>query len=288
MKVGMIGLGSMGMAFCKSLIGKGYQVFGYDSNARRNQELEQIGGHPCGSCAEVGSHADAVVLLVFDANNVRSVLYGEQSLLSTLPKGKSVLVSCSVGHEVVEEIAPDLKQRGIQLIDAPLMGSSEDAENGSIHIMVAAAQEDLAEVEPLLRDMGSELYVVSDQPGRGQAAKSCVQALFSLTFQTGFEVVTLAQNAGLDMDQMHRLFKNGPSSSVLFHITEDSVRNRTFTNTNNPLSILDKDMQLVVDMAEEYQLNLKASRSTAQVFLEAMSRYPQEDIFAAVKVVEKQ
>lgn len=287
MKVGIVGLGLIGMAFSKCLIKKGHEVFGYDVNPQKKELFEGIGGHFYENCAEVGAAADAVILLVFDSDNVRNVLYGEKSLLSTMEAGKSILVMCSVGRDIVNEVAPELSTRGINLLDATLMGNCDDAENGVIHIMVAAEDAAFAPLEGLLRDMGSELYFISKKPGDAQLAKSCLQALFSLTFETAFEVITLAQSANLNMGEMHRVFKNSPSSSILFHICEENVMNEVYTHTNNPLSILNKDINLVMKLAEQYNLELGACEGTAKIFAKAMEQFPKEDIFAAAKALKR-
>ncbi|MDO5111599.1 MAG: NAD(P)-dependent oxidoreductase [Clostridia bacterium] len=285
MKVGIIGLGLMGMAFSKHLVKKGYEVLGYDVNPEKRAALEALGGRFCESCAQVGAQADAVLLLVFNGEQVRGAVCGEQSLLSTMPAGKAVLVMCSVGCDAVDAIRPALAKRDIHLLDATMMGNCEDAENGCVHIMVAADDAAFAPVEGLLRDMSAELYFISKTPGDAQKAKSCLQALFSLTFETAFEVVALAQNAGLDMNEMHRVFANSPSSSPLLHITEKCVLDKVYTGTNNPLSILDKDINLVLELAAKEELRLGACEGTAKVFDKAMRLYPGEDIFAAVKAL---
>lgn len=286
MKVGIIGLGLMGSAFSKLLLKKGYEVYGYDVNASKREALESWGGHFCDSCTELGQNADAVILMVFNSDNVRDVVYGNDSLLSAMSEGKSLLVMCSVGYAVLEEIAPDFAAKKIHLLDTTLMGNCEDAEAGEIHILVGAGDEAFQANEALLHDLGKELYFVSKKPGDGQRAKSCLQALFSLTFETAFEVVTLAQSAGLNMDEMHRMFKNSPSSSPLLHISEENVINQVYTGTKNPLSILDKDINLALDLAEKYGLKLGACEGTAKVFDRAMEQFPKEDIWAAAKALK--
>lgn len=285
MKVGIIGLGLMGSAFSKLLLSKGYDVYGFDVNAGRREVFESWGGHFCDSCAEVGQASDAVILMVFDSNNVRDVVYGKSSLLAAMQEGKSLLITCSVGYAVLEEIASDFAAKSVFLLDTPLMGNCEDAEAGEIHIIVAGDDAAYKANEQLLHDMGKELYFVSKKVGDGQRAKSCLQALFSLTFETAFEVVTLAQCAGLNMDEMHRMFKNSPSSSPLLHISEENVINKVYTGTKNPLSILDKDIKLVLELAEKYGLKLGSCEGTARVFDRAMEKFPKEDIWAAVKAL---
>lgn len=286
MTTGIIGLGSMGLAIAENLIDKGYTVYGYDINPSRCELLVQHGGNAVASCAEVGSFADTVILMVFDADNLRDVLFGEGSLLDTLKAGGTLVVTASLGKDIILEVIPELEKRGIHLLDTPLMASEDSARAGQMHILVSGGKEVYQSHKKLFADMGEELYFVGDDAGMGQMAKSCMQALFSLTFESAFEIDTLAAKTGLNMDELHRLFKNGPASSELFAITEDNIRERRFTDTKNPLSILDKDVRLALKLASDYGISLPAVAGTATTFSKAMEKYAGDDIFAAVQVIE--
>ena len=286
MKVGIVGLGLMGTGFAKNLIRKGYEVFGYDTVKEKRDAFLSLGGVPCESLAELADRSDMIQILVFNADNVRSVIFGnDEEFPKHLEEGKSVLYSCSCGAEAVLETAPVFLSRGIRVLDAPLMGDCFDAEDGSIRMIVAGAEEDYQALKPVLSDMASDIFRVSSDLGKGQEAKSCLQALFSLTFEMGFEITNLVKRTGLNMDEMRRMFRQSPSSSVLFHVSEDKVLSETYTNTKNPLSILDKDITIALSLGEQYGLKLNACEGTKKTFDKAMELYPKEDIWAASKIV---
>lgn len=286
MNVGVIGLGNMGFGIAKNLINKGYNVFGYDIDAQKCEKLEAEGGTAAQSCAALGEQVTTAIIMVFSPEHVRQVIFGDNGLAKTLKSGSYIMITASVGPDVVEEVEAALAEKGIGILDAPLMADVSDAAQGQMHMMVGATKETIDACAGLLKDMSSALYYVGDKAGMGQSAKMCLQTLFSLTFEAGFEVVTLSRKAGLNMDEMHKLFKACPSSSVLFHATEENVNNRIFENTFNPLSILDKDIHLAMDMADKLDVLMPASQGTGVLFREAMKHYAKEDIWAAVKVVE--
>ena len=286
MKVGIVGLGLMGTGFAKNLIRKEYEVFGYDTVKEKRDALRLLGGVPCESLGELAEKADVVLILVFNADNVRSVIFGnDEEFPKHLAEGKTVMFACSCGAEVVREVAPALQNRGIRVLDTPLMGDCFDAEDGSIRMILAAKAGDYENLEGLFSDIAGDTFRVSSEIGKGQEAKSCLQALFSLTFEMGFEITNLVKATGLDIEEMRRMFRQSPSSSMLFHISEDKVLSETYTGTKNPLSILDKDITIALGLAKEYGLKLNACEGTKKTFDEAMERYPKEDIWAASKVV---
>lgn len=288
MKIGIVGLGNMGLGIAENLIRKGYSVYGYDINPARGSLLEEQGGHKAESCAALGKEVDTVILMVFSPENLWDVLLGEGGLAGTLAPGSTVLVTASVGPEIIDRVEPELISRKIGILDVPLMASVDSARAGQMHILVSGEKKLVERYQGLLKDMGRELYHVGDAAGMGQAGKMCLQTLFSLTFETAFEIVTLVKKLNLDEAEMDRLFHNSGSTSELFHETQENARKRVFTGTFNPLSILDKDIRLSVEMARKLHMELPASEGTAKVFREAMKHYATEDIWAAVKVIEKE
>ncbi len=286
MKVGVVGLGNMGLGIAGNLINKGYEVYGFDVNPERQELFRQKGGHPERNAAEVGREAEAVVLMVFSPDNLRDAVAGDGGLLETLKPGSALIVTATVGPDIIREILPLAEAKGVSILDAPLMAGVDGAAKGQMHVLVGADKETVRRYRELLDAMGSEFYYVGDRPGMGQDAKLCLQTLFSLEFESAFELTTLIDRLGLAKEEMHRLFENSGSASELYFETEQNARDRVFTNTNNPLSILDKDIHLAISLAEKKGLDLPAVRGTGEVFRKAMGPYAKEDIWAAVKVIE--
>lgn len=288
MRVGVVGLGMMGLGIAANLAGKGYEVYGYDIDPARGKLLEEAGGHNTAGYTELGGQVDAAILMVFSPEILKDVLFGENGLAGALAPGSTVLVTATVGPDTIAEVEPKLADRGISVLDAALMANTASAREGAMHILVSGAPEVIEKNRKLLDDMSAELYFLGDRAGMAQAGKVCLQTLFSLTFETAFEVITLTRKLHLNMEEMDRLYRNSGSTSELFHETQANIEGRVFTGTFNPLSILDKDIHLTMDLAKKNHLDLPASEGTARVFREAMRHYGAEDIWAAVKVIEEE
>ena len=119
---------------------------------------------------------------------------------------------------------------------------------------------------------------MGELPGQGQMAKTCLQTFFSFTFEQASEVMALGEKCHIDMEELYRLLDNSPASSVLFQIAAQNIKTRTFTGTNNPLSILDKDMKLSLCLGKELDVKMPGSAGISAAF--------SEDIWATVKVAE--
>lgn len=286
-KVGIVGLGLMGYNIGINLMNKGFEVYGYDISKASCERFAAAGGKTVNTCAELGSAVKTVILMVFNAEQIKSVLFGDEALVSTLSSGSTVIVTASVGHEVMDEAYKYLENHNIMLVDAAVRASSASAAEGTMYIMVGATDDAYASASPLLHAMGNEIIRVGNKPGTAQIAKSCMQAFFSLTFEATAEVLALGTAAGLDPKVVYDILNATGASSNLFRATAKNIASRTFTDTKNPMSILEKDAKLAVRLAKEHNMDLLALEGTAKNFEDCMRNHSTEDIWACVKHFEE-
>ncbi len=283
--VGIIGLGLMGYNMGVNLIKRGYTVYGYDIYEPSCTRFAEAGGIVVDSEASLGRVADRVIIMVFNGEQVRDVV---ARLSETLAPGGVVIVTASVGHIVLEELYPFLEEKEIHLVDATVRASAASAAEGKMYIMVGASPEAIALARPLLEDMGSEILEVGNRPGTAQIAKSCMQAFFSLTFEATAEVLALGTAAGLSSKAVYDILNGTGAANSIFRATANNIGTGTFTKTNNPMSILEKDAKLAAELGREHGMRLLAIEATAQNFENCMKNHPKDDIWACVKSYEEQ
>ncbi len=168
-KIGIIGLGTMGMGIAENLLKRGYVVQGFDLLPERMQLLEQKGGTAAPSPAQAADGASA--LMVFNGEQVQDVLFGQDGAANVLPKGGSVLVTASVGYAACEEAEKGLEPLGLHLVDCPVRGTAATSASGELYLMVGASPEAFSKNQELLNQLGSTVIHVGDKPGMGQKAK---------------------------------------------------------------------------------------------------------------------
>lgn len=285
--IGIVGLGLMGYNMGLNLVNKGFDVYGYDIAPASRERFLQTGGKTVDTCAELGTKADTIILMVFNADQIRDVLFGAGDLAANMKAGSSIIVTASVGNEIMEEVYEKLQGTGIMLVDATVRASAASAAEGKMYIMVGAEDHAFAAVEDVLNAMGNEILRVGDKPGYAQLMKSCMQAFFSLTFEITAEVLALGTAAGLDPKLVYDVLNATGASSNLFRGTAANIASGTFTGTNNPMAILEKDAKLAVKLGKENGLNLLALAGTAQNFENCMKKHGTDDIWACVKDYEE-
>ncbi len=143
-RVGIIGLGDMGIAMARNIIKSGFELTGFDLREERLKLLEEAGGKRAATPAEVGSNSDAVFVMVLHGHQVESVVSGEDGLLTTMAPGSTLIVSATINPSEVRDVASSMAEKGVEIIDTPVSGGKSGAEAGTL-TMMAAAKKDVFE-----------------------------------------------------------------------------------------------------------------------------------------------
>ena len=153
--------------------------------------------------------------------------------------------------------------------------------------MVGASDEAFTAAKGVLDTIGSCVVRAGHKAGMGQKTKTCMQAFFSLTFQSTYEVLALGTAMGLDPATVYSILDDTGASSNIFRATARNVASRQFTGTGNPLSILDKDMKIACQTANTCGLPVPSIAATSANFSKAMEDHGTDDVWSAILPLEK-
>jgi 3-hydroxyisobutyrate dehydrogenase-like beta-hydroxyacid dehydrogenase len=177
-KVGFIGLGSMGLGMAQGILAHGHDVTLY---ARREASLAPFAAAEvtvAATPAAMGQSLDAVGICVYDAAGVDEVMFGSDGLIHGLRPGAIVLVHSTVSPPQIRQIAERASVAGLRVLDAPVSGGGAQALVGELTIMVGGEAETLADARPLLRAVSNHVVHLGGI-GAGSQAKLINNTLFS-------------------------------------------------------------------------------------------------------------
>ena len=152
-KIGFVGLGAMGAAMARQLVAKQFQVVGYDINPAAVEALVAAGGHAAGSCAEAAKGANALIVMVVNADQAEQVMFGDGAV-EALGDGAPVIVCSTCAPDRAEAMPANCAALGHPLLDAPVSGGQVRAEAGTLTIMSAATWPYNAKVVGVHKAMG--------------------------------------------------------------------------------------------------------------------------------------
>lgn len=210
--IGFIGLGVMGAGMARNIVAAGFKLAITTSSPEKAEMFRSLGANIVETPAELASQCSLIVTCVPDAAALRTVVAGENGLVSSKwPDG--LLVDCStIAPFEVEEMAGHLTEVGASLVDAPVSGGAKGAQNGTLTIMCGGAKADLERAHPVIEAMGKNIHDVGPL-GAGQAVKACNQLMVSVNMMGAFEAIALARSAGVDPKVMREVLSTGAARS---------------------------------------------------------------------------
>jgi len=212
MRVAVIGLGTMGAPMARHLLNAGHEVTVHNRTRDRELPLAELGASRAESPAEAARGADAVLTCVSDTPDLEHVVLGEGGAAEGMEPG-AVVVDCStVSPSATAGLAAQLAERGLGMVDAPVSGGSEGAENGTLTIFVGGADEHVAKAMPVLEAFGKRITHLGPS-GSGQMAKAVNQVMIAGTYATVGEGIALAQAAGLPLEKLVEALSGGAAAS---------------------------------------------------------------------------
>jgi len=252
-KVGFIGVGNMGNPMAGHLVKAGFEVTVFDIRPETMQAfVEQHGGKAAASLAEVGRGADAVITMLPNDKVVRKAILGENGDGAAASLGKGALViDMSTSDPVgTRALAEALRPRGVDVVDAPVMGGVIFAKNATLDIMVGGDAALVERCRPLFRAMGPSL-VHSGGVGTAHALKALANYVNACAMINAIEAIAIGRKFGLDANLMAEALipmctgRNHPIvKKVIPHILT-----RKF-GTGMAMGFIAKDVKIAVDTAQ--------------------------------------
>ncbi|HEY9057043.1 MAG TPA: L-threonate dehydrogenase [Aurantimonas sp.] len=284
MKVGFIGLGSMGMGAALSALRAGLTVYGVDLSPAALERLKQAGAAGVGQDASAfAGDLDAVVLLVVNAAQCRDALFGANGIAPLLKPGTPVMVSATISPDDARRFDEDLRAAGLKMLDAPVSGGAAKAETGEMTIMAAGPQDVFDTLEPLLDAIAAKVYNIGETIGLGATVKIVHQLLAGVHIAAGAEAMALASRAGIPLDLMYDVVTNAAGNSWMFENRMKGVVEGDYT----PMSAVDifvKDMGLVTETGRSLKFPLPLASTAYAMYLNASNAgYGKEADSAVIK-----
>jgi 3-hydroxyisobutyrate dehydrogenase len=247
MIVAVLGTGTMGAPMATNLLRAGMTVRVWNRTAAKTKPLVDLGAVPARTPAEAARDADIVLTMLADGPTVQSVMTGADGAVATMARSAIWLQMSTVGLADTDDFERQAVDAGVVLVDAPVLGSKQPAEQGALTVLASGPREALARCQPVF-DTICARTVHLGEAGDGTRLKLVVNAWLLLVTNGAAECVALARRLGIDARQ----FLNTVHGSALELPYADAKAEAMITGdytVNFPLKHASKDAQLVLDAA---------------------------------------
>lgn len=280
MRVGFVGLGTMGGAMAANVARAGFEVTAWNRTAGRASELGELGVVIVESPAAVASASDVIVTIVSDTPDVEAVLFGPDGVAAGAANGALVVDMSTISPSATRDFAARLAEGGVAMLDAPVSGGSEGAKKGTLTIFVGGDAADLERARPALEAMGTTITLVGPI-GSGQAVKAVNQVILAGTYLGVAEGIVLAIKAGLDVEQVVGALSGGAAQSWVL-----ANRSGRMLENDYPLgfkvALHRKDLGIALQLARETGTSLPISALCEQIEAGLIGKGHADDDMSAV------
>ncbi len=249
MKVAVVGTGEMGLAMAGHMLDGGHEVSGFDVSAERLAAAAEKGIKAAGSLAGL-SDAEVFILVVANDQQVIDVC---ETLSETAARGSVIAVAATISPETMLQLGPKLKDKGIGLVDAPVVYGASGARSGTLLSLCGGSEADVERIRPVMMCYSRDVVRVGPL-GSGQIAKSCNNLLHWVHCVANYETLLIAKRYGIDAQRMREILLQCPGTNGTL-ARWDSTR----------FTWQEKDMDVTLELAQKAGLMLPLAGQVDQI-----------------------
>jgi len=267
LKVGYIGLGSLGEGLCHSLVKAGYRVTVNDLDKKLAARLIAAGAHWADDVAGVCREADVVFTALPSPAVSRQVVEGPRGVFANLQRGGIWVEMSTTDFEDLQRLQAAATERGISVLECPVTGGVHLANSGEITVLVGGEEAVFERVRPLLQTMGGQIIYLG-KLGNASVVKVVTNMLAFIHLVAAAEAMMVPAKYGVDLDATYRAIRASSGNSFV-HETESQLILSGSYNVKFTMDLACKDLGLVNNIAQKLGVPLELGGMTQQIFTRA-------------------
>jgi 3-hydroxyisobutyrate dehydrogenase-like beta-hydroxyacid dehydrogenase len=279
-KLGFVGLGVMGGEMVNRLLDKGHSVTGYNRTGAKAEWLIKKGMKWADSPREAAAASDVIFSMVTNSPALLAIVEGPDGILAGLAPGKLYADISTVSPEVSRAVAQKVKEKGADMVDAPVSGSVITLQEGKLSIMVGGRKETFEKLKPLLLDIGPKVTYVGDN-GLALVMKIATNLSLAVQMLAFSEGVLLAEKSGISRATAVEVLTNSAIASPMIKYRGPFVLElpqEAWFNVN----MMQKDMLLALELGRKLDVPLPSTAVSNEFLTAARAMGLAEKDFAVV------
>ena len=273
----------MGYGIASSILRAGHVTWGFDIDEARMQQFREEGGGT-GALAEIAGELDGVVVVVLNAAQTESVLFGDNGIVPGLKAGAVVVACATVPPQFARDMAARCAESGVHYLDAPMSGGSVKAANGQLSYMAAGTPETFAAARFILDASAETVFELGDEAGAGSAMKAVNQMLAGVHIAAMAEALTFGMTQGVTPAKFVEVISKCAGTSWMLENRAPHIVEGDYT-PHSSVDIWPKDLGIVLDICRDAKFAAPITAAALQQFMAASgSGLGREDDAAVAKV----
>src|SRR5580700_38365 len=258
--LGFIGLGVMGGQMVNRLLEKGHVVTGYNRTRGKAQWLIERGMKWADSPCAVARAADVTFAMVTNVAALEAIADGPDGILAGLRQGKIFVDISTVSPSASRALAARVREKGADMLDAPVSGSVITLQQGKLSVMVGGRRETFERVKPILLDIGPKVTHVGDN-GLALVMKIAINLSLAVQMLAFSEGVLLAEKSGIKRETAVDVLTHSVIGSPMVQYRGPFVLNMPKEAWFN-VNMMQKDMMLALELGRQVDVPLPTTAVT--------------------------
>ena len=252
--LGFVGLGVMGSEMVSRLLDKGHSVTGYNRTRVKAERLIKKGMKWAETPRAVCAAADVTFSMVTNEKALGAVAEGPDGILNAMTAGKSWIDMSTVSPGYSRAVAAKVREKGADMIDAPVSGSVITLQEGKLSVMVGGRRETFDRLKPVLDDIGPKVTYVGDN-GLALSMKIATNLSLAVQMMAFSEGVLIAEKSGIKREVAVDVLVNSAVASPMIKYRGPFVLSMP-KEAWFDINMMQKDMMLALDMGRALDVPL--------------------------------
>lgn len=270
-KIGFVGLGLMGNGMAMNLLSEGFRVIGFDIDQSKMDVIMKAGGRGIDSPDQLAEQVDVIILSLPNSHVVDDVVKNSLRLFETGRKGLILIDTTTADPIMSEALATQLREKGIEMLDATISGTSKMCTEKDMMFMVGGEKDIFHACEQILSAMAKRMFYLG-KSGSGALMKLIVNLVLGLNRMVLAEGLSLGKKAGMDQSRLLEVLKQSAAYSKAMDMKGTKMIEKDFLPPEGKLAFHLKDVRLMLDLGKRLNFPLLLSSLHAQVLASEVAK----------------
>jgi 3-hydroxyisobutyrate dehydrogenase-like beta-hydroxyacid dehydrogenase len=284
-RLGFVGIGYMGRPIARRLLESGFKLTTYDRDHSKAEELIQYGGNVAQSTSELGASCNVVLSCLPTDEAVLDIYRGPEGVFACAQRGSLVIDLSTVYPETSQELSKLGSERGIEVLDVTISGSTPTAENGLLTLFGGGDKECFAAANSIFRVIAKKYFYLGPS-GSGATMKLVVNTLLGIGMQAIAEAVALGEKAGLDRNRLLNVLSETAVVAPA-HVGKLQRALKSDYSPQFPIRLMNKDFGLILNLAAAVGARMPATGAAFEINARQTDEGAEQDFSAVILQMEK-
>jgi|SRR5580704_6957929 3-hydroxyisobutyrate dehydrogenase-like beta-hydroxyacid dehydrogenase len=285
-RLGFIGIGYMGRPIARRLLESGFKLTVYDRDRNKAGELIRYGGTVTQSLSEIASNCNVVLSCLPSDEAVLEIYRGPDGVFAHARPGSVFIDLSTVSPETSQELSRLGLERGVEVLDVTMSGSTPIAESGLLTLFGGGNKERFDSAESIFRVIAKKYFYLG-LSGSGATMKLVVNALLGIGMQAIAEAVAFGEKAGLERNRLLDVLSQTAVVAPAHVGKLERAKNNDYT-PQFPIRLMNKDFGLILNLAAAVGACMPATGAAFEINARQADLEAEQDFSAVILQMEAQ